>query len=393
MTAAAIAKALRESSLLGDLGDEERVRIARFCREMIFEAGDLLFREGDPAEKLYIVLQGTVAIEVGLLGRQRRRCASIAAVRCGDSAGWSAGIGSKTYLASAYAVEKTSAIAIDGKAFQLLYADNPSSGLLVMGKLVDLARSRLSRTTGMLATMLSTAVHDLKTNLAAVQSLQQVVSGGYVGEISGQQKAMLTRAGERIKGLVSMIDDISEMPRLEPCKLQKEFIPVEEIARNCLENARSRAAGKQIELAADWGTEMPAVLGDRALLELATNNLLGNAIKFTQSGGRVTFRIADENEGRETLIEIIDNGPGIDAQELSRIFDDFYRGKDAPIEGAGLGLSNARRIIEAHGGRIWAESPCPGSEKGARIIFTLPKATSRPDPGAKEEISSHESGN
>ena len=112
--------------------------------------------------------------------------------------------------------------------------------------------------------------------------------------------------------MVSMIDDISEMPRLEPCKLQKEFIPLEEIARNCLENARSKAAGKQIELTADWGTEMPAVLGDRALLELATNNLLGNAIKFTESGGRVTLRIADENEGQKILIEIIDNGPGID---------------------------------------------------------------------------------
>ena len=114
-------------------------------------------------------------------------------------------------------------------------------------------------------------------------------------------------------------------------------------------------------------------------MELALSNLLGNAIKFTESGGRVTLRITEDNKGQKILIEIMDNGPGIDGAGVRRIFDDFYRGKDAPIGGAGVGLSNAKRIIEAHGGRIWAESPYPGSEKGARIIFTLPKGKSRPD--------------
>ena len=93
--------------------------------------------------------------------------------------------------------------------------------------------------------MLSTASHDLKAHLAAVQSLQQVILGGYAGEITEQQKDLLTRAGNRIKGLVSIIDDIFEIPRIEPCKLQMELAPLEEIARNSIEKARPRAVCKR----------------------------------------------------------------------------------------------------------------------------------------------------
>ncbi len=393
METAAILKVLEESCLFKDLNDTERNRIARFSSGIVFEAGDTLFGEGDPAENIYIVAQGTVAVEVGLLGRQRRRCATVATARRGESVGWSAGVGSQRYLSSAYAVEKTTALAIDRGAVRALFDENPSSGLLVMEKLAEVARSRLSRTAGILADMLSTASHDLKAHLAAVESLHQVILGGYAGEITEQQKNLLVRAGDRIKGLVSIIDDIFEIPRIEPCKLQIEWAPLEEIVRGSIEKARAKAAAKEIELAADWDGELPVVPADRARLEQALNNLIGNAVKFTQNGGKVTVRITDDNECGRIVTEIIDNGPGIDAEELCRIFDDFYRGKDAPRDGAGVGLSNARRIIEAHGGRIRAESPYPGAENGARFTFTLPKPAKQPGTGTKEEMSSDEIGN
>jgi signal transduction histidine kinase len=379
-----IRKTLGESSLFSDLSDEQRDRIALLSREMTFETGDVLFREGDSADNIYIVLQGTLAVEVGLLGRQRRRCATIATAHRGESVGWSAGIGSQKYLASAYAVEKTTAVVVDRRAVQRLFADNPASGLRVMEKLIDLARSRLCRTTEILATMLSTASHDLKGPLAAIQSLHQVILGGYAGEISEQQEKLLIRAGERIKGLVSQIDDIFDITRIESQYMQRETASIAEIANNSLENVRSQAAGKNVELVADWNMEPPAVPGEQARLQQALINLLGNAIKFTQTGGKVTLRITDDNEGQKVVIAVMDNGPGIAGDEIHRIFDDFYRGKDAPIGGgAGIGLSNAKRIIEAHGGRIWAESPYPESERGAKFTFTLPKGTVKPDTGKK----------
>ncbi|MGA2731444.1 MAG: ATP-binding protein [Syntrophobacteraceae bacterium] len=394
MPTAAIRKALRKSSLFGDLSDEERDKIAQFSREMTFETGDILFREGDSADNIFIVLKGTAAVEVGLLGRQRRRCATIATACRGESVGWSAGIGSQKYLASAYAVEKTATVVVDRRAVHSLFADNPASGLRVMEKLVDLARSRLSRTTEILAKMLSTASHDLKGPLAAIQSLHQVILGGYAGEISEQQEKLLTRAGERIKGLVSQIDDIFDITHIDSHDMQREAVSIAEIANKSLENVRPQAAGKNIDLVADWDMEPPVVPGEHTRLQQALINLLGNAIKFTQSGGKVTVRITDDNEGQKIVVEVMDNGPGIPGEELHRIFDDFYRGNDAPIGGgAGVGLSNAKRIIEAHGGRIWAESPYPESKKGAKFTFTLPKGTAKPDTGKKEEMSSHESRN
>jgi len=381
---AAIRKTLGESSLFSDLSDEQRDKIAQLSREMTFETGDVLFREGDPADNIYIVLQGRVAVEVGLLGRQRRRCATIATARRGEFVGWSAAIGSAKYLASAYAVEKTAAVVVDRRALHSLFVDNPASGLRVMEKLIDLARSRLSRTTEILANMLSTASHDLKAPLAAVQSLHQVILGGYAGEISEQQEKLLIRAGERVKGLVSQIDDIFDIIRTDSNDMQREPVSIVEIANNSLENVRALAAGKNIELVAAWNTEPPAVPGEKTRLQQALINLLGNAIKFTQTDGKVTLRITDDDEGQKIVIEVMDNGPGIAGEELHRIFDDFYRGKDAPIGGgAGVGLSNAKRIIEAHGGRIWAESPYPESEKGAKFTFTLPKGTAKPDTGKK----------
>jgi signal transduction histidine kinase len=381
---ASISKTLGESSLFGELSDEQRDKIAQFSREMTFETGDVLFREGDSADNIYIVLQGRAAVEVGLLGRQRRRCATIATVRRGESVGWSAGIGSQKYLASAYALEKTTAVVVDRRAVQCLFVDNPASGLRVLEKLIDLARSRLSRTTEILATMLSTASHDLKAPLAAVQSLHQVILGRYAGEISEQQEKMLVRAEERIKGLVSQIDDIFDMTGIESHHMQREEVSIAQIANNSLENMRSLADGKNIELVADWNMEQPAVRGEQTRLQQALINLLENAIKFTHTGGKVTLRIRDDNEGQKIVIEVMDNGPGIAGEELHRIFDDFYRGKDAPISGAGVGLSNTKRIIEAHGGRIWAESPYPESEKGAKFTFTLPKGTAKPDTGKKK---------
>jgi signal transduction histidine kinase len=106
-------------------------------------------------------------------------------------------------------------------------------------------------------------------------------------------------------------------------------------------------------------------------LQQAITNLLGNAVKFTPQGGKVTIRIKDA--GDEVAVEVLDTGMGIPEDELPRIFDDFYRGKNVQEGGIGLGLSITKRIVEDHGGRIWSESPCPESDKGARFTFTLPK--------------------
>ncbi len=97
------------------------------------------------------------------------------------------------------------------------------------------------------------------------------------------------------------------------------------------------------------------------------SNLLGNAIKFTPEGGTITVQA--DRRGDELMIAVSDTGPGIPADQLPHLFERYWQARPARQVGAGLGLYIAKGIVEAHGGRIWAESPA-----GARLIFTLPLA-------------------
>ncbi len=105
-------------------------------------------------------------------------------------------------------------------------------------------------------------------------------------------------------------------------------------------------------------------------------NLVGNAAKFTPEHGHIVVRMCELD--KEVRVEVVDDGPGVPAEELCRIFDDFYKGETGQ-GGAGLGLAIARRIVEGHRGRIWAESPPDEFPTGTKLIFTLPKPAAEPE--------------
>ena len=109
-----------------------------------------------------------------------------------------------------------------------------------------------------------------------------------------------------------------------------------------------------------------------------------NSVNYTDEGS-VTCRVS-ENRG-EIMVEVIDTGIGIPPQDLPHIFEDFFRASNTQAKGTGLGLSISKRIVEAHGGRIWAESPSPETGTGSKFVFTLPKrpATGRVKKRSPEE--------
>ena len=135
-----------------------------------------------------------------------------------------------------------------------------------------------------------------------------------------------------------------------------------------------RAAGMAVE----WSVPaaVPPVLGDEAALRRVFQNLVGNAIKYGGSGGWLGLTV--RGSGREVAVTVADRGVGIAPADQPRIFDPFYRSQavvDAQIQGAGLGLSLVKRIVEAHGGRISVHS-APG--EGSAFTVTLPVATEEP---------------
>jgi signal transduction histidine kinase len=152
--------------------------------------------------------------------------------------------------------------------------------------------------------------------------------------------------------------------------LQREPLQLANALRQVASQLQSIAQKKQITLETDWPADLPPVIGDEDWLEQVVTNLVGNAIKFTPAGGRVT--VSARPSGAEILVEVSDTGIGIPADSLDRIFTKYYRVPDKGgerIEGTGLGLHIAKHIVEAHGGRIWVESTVG---QGSTFRFTLP---------------------
>ena len=155
--------------------------------------------------------------------------------------------------------------------------------------------------------------------------------------------------------------------------------------RECVESAldlmKLKAAEKGLELAWHWDSGLPLVRADRRRVERVLANLVGNAIKYTPVGGRITLGAdvrpaGPGGEGTTAMARfwISDTGTGIPEEDRLRVFEKFQRGREKDIEGiqgTGLGLAIARQIVEEHGGRIWIEG-APGG--GSTFIFTLPLA-------------------
>jgi len=115
---------------------------------------------------------------------------------------------------------------------------------------------------------------------------------------------------------------------------------------------------------------LSTVYGSPARLQQVITNLVNNAINYTTEGEVCVRAMETDNE---ILVEVTDTGCGILPEDLPKVFQDFFRGSNVGSKGTGLGLSISRRIIEAHGGKIWVESPCAETGKGSRFCFTLPK--------------------
>ncbi|MFC1958194.1 ATP-binding protein [Chloroflexota bacterium] len=367
-----VREVLRESELFKELTDDELGKIAKLCQEEVYTAGTTIFNEGEVAEELYIVEDGRVVLEMTLrLGSGAGRQGTIDVITRGEAFGWSAISESHTLTMSARCIEGTKVIAVDGAELSRLLEDDPYIGYRVMKRLVSLVSSRLRNARGTLAHVLSIASHDLKAPLAAVESYHKVILSGYAGDLTERQEKMLLRCSERIMGLLNLIDNILDISRIDTRQLKMEATSLSKVVENVEGTIQPLAEEKGVKLEVEIPGGLPSIPAAPERLEQVFSNLLGNAVKFTGEGGTVTLMVSERSD--DILIEVTDTGIGIAPEELPRIFDDFYRGTNVDSAGAGLGLSITKRIIEAHGGKVWAESPCPGSEVGSKFSLTLSK--------------------
>ncbi len=246
--------------------------------------------------------------------------------------------------------------------------------LLLEAEELQRANEELVRLDRLKTYFLAMASHDLKTPLAAVQSYLQVLLGGFVGDLEAEHRRMLERCSVRIQELFDLINRFLDLAQIEKGKVVEEMdvVSVQELLNSCAEEVRVLAADKSQELRTDIPADLPTVYGSPSHLKQVVTNLLSNGVKYTPNGGTITLCARELDDQLE--IEVCDNGMGVDPDDLPHLFEQFYRGKGGDAaHGAGLGLSIVKRIVEAHQGQIWVESPYADGKPGSRFAFTLPK--------------------
>jgi signal transduction histidine kinase/ActR/RegA family two-component response regulator len=217
--------------------------------------------------------------------------------------------------------------------------------------------------------------HELRTPLTAIigysRLLMRQVHGPLTAKQLEQQEAIL-RSAQR---LTDLINDLLDVSRLEAGRIELQPGPtsLRQVADQVIAVVSAAAHGKQIRLQNDVPVDLPHLNADPTRLQQVLVNLVGNAVKFTPSGGLV--RIAAGATGEQAWVAVEDTGVGIPGDELARIWDPFYQ-VESPLRrrhgGSGLGLTIVRRLVELHGGVVRAESQ--GANKGSRFTFTLPVA-------------------
>ncbi len=364
-------EAIQSCQIFDELSKEQIEKLSKLCSEEYFEPGSTIFVEGSPALEIYLVSEGQIALEMGLsIGPRTKRQVTIDVITPGKVFGWSALTERPARTASAICVEKARLIVIGSEAFRSLCHEDFELYGKVMSRLTDVVGDRLTHTKKSLAYVLSVATHDLKAPLATVQSCLDTILGGFTGHITDKQRDLLTRGKSRITDLTKMINNLLDISCLQLTKGDFIRLSLAHVVEDSLAEVQGMSEQKYIIIENNVSWELPGIMGQPRRLQQVITNLLSNAIKFTPQGGKVT--ISSSEKGTHVQISVADTGIGISAEDLPRIFDDFYQGINMDSGGAGIGLSIARRIISAHSGQIWAESPCPETGKGCRVLFTIP---------------------
>jgi signal transduction histidine kinase len=216
------------------------------------------------------------------------------------------------------------------------------------------------------------AAHDLKAPLAAIQSYNKVMLGGFSGELNEKQRNMVGRSSQRITELLNLISDLLDIPRIETGQVMQEMkeISLRQVVKHSLDELRDVAEQKGVKLKAELPRPLTRIRGSAPRLQQVIINLVDNAINYTPEG-TVTVRVTERDN--DIQVEVMDTGIGIPPEDLPRLFHDFFRASNVETKGTGLGLSIAKRIVETHGGKISVESPCLESNCGSKFSFTLPK--------------------
>jgi two-component system phosphate regulon sensor histidine kinase PhoR len=280
----------------------------------------------------------------------------------------------QTLSGTPVSVREMTFVGVDDRVFDVAAAFLRAPNGSVNGAVVVLHDiSRIKQLENVRKEFVANVSHELRTPLSIIKGYIETLLDEQPPDAATSKQFLETiqRHSRRLEALIGDLLSISELES-QQARLNLAPLSVADTVRNVAEELAGRAREKNTTIRVDIQAVSPAVRADAQRLHQILVNLLDNAIKYSPSGSQVT--VTAQAGDKEVEICVADNGPGIAPEHLSRIFERFYRADKArsrELGGTGLGLSIVKHIVQAHGGRVWAECPPTG---GTVFHFTLPRA-------------------
>ena len=210
--------------------------------------------------------------------------------------------------------------------------------------------------------------HELRTPLTILRGTLEAMTDG----IYPTNQENLLAAQAQVQTLARLVEDLRLLALADAGQLDLHMAPLAPVTflRKTVEVHQIQAQKRKVSLTLEMPPSLPLVLADRDRLAQVMGNLLGNALRYVSWGGHIVVQVTEQEQ--EIIVSVADDGPGIPSDDLPHLFERFWRGDQARRQatgGSGLGLAIARSLVEAHGGRIWAESV---EEQGSTFAFALP---------------------
>ena len=217
--------------------------------------------------------------------------------------------------------------------------------------------------------------YELRTPLTSIGGFTEMLSAGYAGKLTPTAADYVDAILEAVARLSKLVDDVLDLTTgdTRPVALEHERVDVGGLCRAALERARSEANAKAQKLDAEISAEVGFIFGDVRRLRESVEHVLENAIAYTDRKGRI--QLVADGDDNQVVIKISDNGSGIAAEDLPRVFNRFARVEEAGVRGEaalGLGLPLTRQFVEAHGGTVELESK---KGRGTTVILTIPRGS------------------
>jgi PAS domain S-box-containing protein len=208
--------------------------------------------------------------------------------------------------------------------------------------------------------------HDLRAPLRHINGFSQALLEDYADKLDEEGKDYLQQVRDASQEMAQLIDDVLQLARVTRSEMRRESVNLSHLADDVIAELQKRDAGRRVAVHIEEGL---STSGDKRLLRIMLSNLLGNAWKFTSKREGAEINFGREQRDGETVFFVRDNGAGFDMAFADKLFGAFQRlHTAAEFEGTGIGLATVQRIVNRHGGRVWAEGAI---EKGATFYFTF----------------------